>query len=1027
MEILVLIPLGLLAMLFYAVWAVTRLRGRVHHLEWLLERLRVDLEALRARRELREGQAAASLPSEFEPPPSAPVPAAALTVVPPPLPVRPAVPLAAVAAREAPVPPAMESVSPVSAATSAPLVSAPVPAPGSKAAPWAGLNLEQFMGVKLFAWIGGLVLFLAAAFFLKHSFEQGWVSPELRVAMGFVTGLGLVVGGVRLKRKEYRVTAHTLCGAGVVILYAASFAAHSYYQLIGNATSFALMSVVTVVAFLLAARLPAMVVAVLGLLGGFLTPPLLSTGVDRPWALFGYIALLDGALVAVAVKRRWPVLVALAALGTVLMQWGWVAQFFEVGKVYTAWVIFTAFGALFLGAYVLARRQGDPTWWVRGSALGLPLVTFLFTAWLLTFNALGQQPGVLFLFLAVADAGWLVLAVLDGRLRLVHVAAGGLGFLLLAAWTTAHLGVDLLFWALGGYLGFAVVHTLFPVLLERYRPGAAPPAYGHLFPLLALVLVMMPLVREVTVPWAVWPVVLLVDVLAMGLALFTGSVLGVLGVLAFTVLVAAVSLLSGPAELTALTELLVVAGFFAGFFFAAGLWLGRRYRAENSRRTAVGTRASRELDWLGLKLPPGAERELIPASAAILPFLLLILAVGRLPLVNPTPIFGLALVLVGLALATARLFGTAALVPIGLACVLALEVTWHGARFEVGAAGVTLGWYLAFAVVFAVYPFVFQAIWRERTLPWATAALSGPLHFFLVYRVVKLAWPNEFMGLVPAAFAVPMLGALAYVRRGMPLTSEARTRLLAWFGGSALFFITLIFPIQFEREWLTLGWALEGVALLWLFRRVPHPGLRGVGLALLGVAFVRLALNPAVFEYHPRSGTRILNWFLYSYGVVTVCLLAGARLLAPPRHRVGEVDARPWLYTLAGVLGFLLLNIEIADWFATGATLTFNFSASLGQDMTYSLAWGAYAFLLLVLGFRFESAWARYGGLGLLVVTLLKLFLNDLFRLGGLYRVGSLIGLAVVLMLVSFAYQRFFAGKGQRPAPAGAPVSGTTA
>ena len=39
----------------------------------------------------------------------------------------------------------------------------------------------------------------------------------------------------------------------------------------------------------------------------------------------------------------------------------------------------------------------------------------------------------------------------------------------------------------------------------------------------------------------------------------------------------------------------------------------------------------------------------------------------------------------------------------------------------------------------------------------------------------------------------------------------------------ALLFITLVFPIQFERQWITLGWALEGTALLWLFRRVPHP------------------------------------------------------------------------------------------------------------------------------------------------------------------------------------------------------------
>src|SRR5207248_7342441 len=53
----------------------------------------------------------------------------------------------------------------------------------------------------------------------------------------------------------------------------------------------------------------------------------------------------------------------------------------------------------------------------------------------------------------------------------------------------------------------------------------------------------------------------------------------------------------------------------------------------------------------------------------------------------------------------------------------------------------------------------------------------------------------------------------------------------------ALFFITLIFPIQFDRQWITLGWAVEGAALCWLFHRVPHPGLRIAGIALLLTSF----------------------------------------------------------------------------------------------------------------------------------------------------------------------------------------------
>ena len=49
------------------------------------------------------------------------------------------------------------------------------------------------MGVKMFAWIGGLALFLGVAFFVKYSFDNNLIPPQLRVAIGFLTGLGLLV------------------------------------------------------------------------------------------------------------------------------------------------------------------------------------------------------------------------------------------------------------------------------------------------------------------------------------------------------------------------------------------------------------------------------------------------------------------------------------------------------------------------------------------------------------------------------------------------------------------------------------------------------------------------------------------------------------------------------------------------------------------------------------------------------------------------------------------------------------------
>ncbi|MBK9138771.1 MAG: DUF2339 domain-containing protein [Verrucomicrobia bacterium] len=751
------------------------------------------------------------------------------------------------------------------------------------------LNWEQFMGVKLFAWVGGLALFLAVAFFVKYSFDHGWISPGLRVIVGFLTGLGLLVGGVRLHRRpEYTVTAHALSGTGVVVLYAASFAAHGFYGLIGAIPAFALMSVVTVTAFLLAVRLPALVVAVLGLVGGFLTPLLLSSGEDHPLALFGYIALLDAGLVAVALKRRWQFLVGLAAIGTVLMQLGWAARFFSSEKAFIALAIFAAFNALFLATFLVAKRADCVSDWLTLPGVALPLVTFAFAFSLATASAVGDRPGVLLLFLLAADLPLLVIALkADARYRMSHVVAGAAAFLILAAWTGGRLTMELLNWALGAYLLFAALHTVFPILRARLSGDGSGLWLGHVFPALALVLVMIPLLRDFSVPWLIWPVVLLVNGLAIGLAVLTGAVVGVLAMVVLTAGVVATWLLFATIP-PAVPEFFLVVGGFAVFFFIVGLGLGGKVLAK-LEVAASGPGGGDLPPWLR---PSGDQRQVmaqVPASSAILPFLLLMLAVVRLPPANPTPIFGLALLLVVLLLILTRRLDLDVLAPVGLACVLALQYVWLGARFTNEAAAITVAWNVAFIAIFTVFPFVFRGALANRVLPWVTSALAGPLHFFLVYRAVKLAWPSEAMGLIPALFALPSAGALAMVARSWSAESANRLRLLAWFGGATLFFVTLIFPTQFDRQWLTLGWALEGAALLWLFHRVPHPGLRLVGIALLGVAFVRLAVNPAVFEYQARSELRILNWYLYTYGIVIACLLAGARLLAPPRDRVRGV------------------------------------------------------------------------------------------------------------------------------------------
>jgi len=906
---------------------------------------------------------------------------------------------------------------------------APVPAPATPPKPdlqiplpKRPINWEQFMGVKLFAWVGGLALFLAVVFFVKYSFEHNLIPPEIRVALGFLAGIGLVVGGVVMTKKDYRVTSQTLISTGVLILYASTFAAHGFYDFafFGPLPTFLLMTLVTAAAFVLAMRFNAMVVAILGMLGGFLTPVLLSTGVDNPFGLFSYIALLDVGLLALALNRRWFFLAALAAFGTVLMQIGWTAEFFrpelyyEGNKVLITMAVLLEFSGLYLAVVWLAKRRGQSNAWLSGSTLTLLTVALGFTAYFLAFETLGERPALLFGYMFLVDLGILALIWLEDKLSLVQPLAGLGVFLLLAGWTAAYLDESLLHIALIFYLLFAILHTATPVLMNRLRSTAIPAWSAQGFPPMALALVLMPILQLTELSFVVWPFVLLLDVLAIVLAIVSASLLPLIAVVFLTLIVTGASLTKIPTTLEGFPLWLGVLGFFSVLFVWVGGYFARRLQAAEN---ATGTAADSKLQWLA-----GGNQRLIaaqiPGMSAALPFLLLIMAVARLPLQNPTPVFGLALLLVVLLLGVTKLFRVEWMCSIGLACTVALEAVWQFNRFDPAFAATPLAWYLAFFAVFAVYPFLFRREFADRVEPWAVAALSGPVHFLLIYHLVKEAYPNEFMGLLPMLFAVPALLSLVLALKYLPADNPKRMATLAWFGGVALFFITLIFPIQFDRQWITIGWALEGAALLWLFHRIPHNGLKFTGTALLLAAFVRLAFNPAVLEYHARSATSLFNWYLYAYGIVTVCLFAGARLLAAPRNRIQQVNVPPLLLTLGTILAFLVVNIEIADYFTAEGSrvLTFKFSGNFARDMTYTIAWGLFAFGLLVAGIVRRLPAARWSAIGLLVATMLKLFLHDLAELEALYRIGAFMGVAVIAMAASFAYQRFLAGTTQ-PGP----------
>jgi uncharacterized membrane protein len=327
-------------------------------------------------------------------------------------------------------------------------------------------------------------------------------------------------------------------------------------------------------------------------------------------------------------------------------------------------------------------------------------------------------------------------------------------------------------------------------------------------------------------------------------------------------------------------------------------------------------------------------------------------------------------------------------------------------------AGEALAFAAAIYAIYIAYPLLLGKRVKHAMQPYLAAVLASVPFFFFARHAITRAGYGYAIGVLPVTQALVMLALVVRLLRIEPPSERMLSR-LALVAAAALAFITVAIPLQLEKQWITIGWALEGAALVWLFRRIPHRGLLAWAGALLVAAFVRLTVNPAILSYHPRSDTAILNWYLYTYLVCAIAFFLAAWFA--PREYGKAIGAG---YAAGTLLLFFLLNIEIADFYSTGATLTFNFlSSSLAQDLTYTIGWALFAIAMLIAGIAFATRAARVAAIVLLSVTIFKCFIHDLGRLGGLYRIASFLGLAVALVMVSILLQKFVLSKRIAPPP----------
>jgi uncharacterized membrane protein len=710
-----------------------------------------------------------------------------------------------------------------------------------------------------------------------------------------------------------------------------------------------------------------------------------------PWLPFGVLLALAAGCSTYAIRRNAGFVHHIAAFFALAAEAVWSIKYLSEAWLIPALVVYATFGLFYIAMPVIARRLGRPLGPQGAAGVGIlvaiALLFFLATGEIAQVSLWGLAILLVIMNLGVfAESAW-------GRLPELSIVGVVLSWLVLGVWWLSAgvlVTAVLLLPALTVVGGFALLVLAGNVWARRqvaaasgetevteFERGTYLGLTGHLF--------LFAVAGNAALAIPPWPM------------------LGILAVLNLAVGTAALYLRRGELHLgaTAITAVLLM------------VWTNVAEAAPwpTVATLAAGTMAAMTMSWMFLARRVGATMLMFEAASAGAPLLAAIVTVLAANVHGAPP---LALLIASHVAFVAAAMAMATIAPWQpLAVVAAVPAAIAVFRWQ-GLHATPAEWtsHLLFAApiyaAFLAYPFVLGRRVGQSVEPYVAAVVASAAFFFQARRAMILGGYGWMIGALPVIQAGLIATHLAQlVRMGRDGTrSLGRLALVA---GAALAFVTVAIPLQLEKQWITVGWALEAAALAWLYGRIPHRGLLLATAALFAVVFVRLAANPSVLTYEPRGELRILNWYLYTYLIAAASMLAGSRLLTRTRDTVVEgIPRLSALLSAAGViLLFLLLNIEIADFFATGPTITFNFTGTLAQDLTYTLGWGVFAVGLLAAGIALKSRPGRIAAIALLAITVFKAFLHDLARLGGLYRVGSFVGLAICLALVALALQRF--------------------
>ncbi|MBS1839604.1 MAG: DUF2339 domain-containing protein [Acidobacteria bacterium] len=226
---------------------------------------------------------------------------------------------------QAPAPPKLHEVPPPPSLASF----APPPLHASLGKDSDSGDLETVIAGRWFMRIGMVALLFAISYFLKLAFDNNWIGPSGRVAIGILLGSAMMPWSSWLLGRGYSYFSEGIVALGEATLFLSVWAGCQYYHLYSQDVGFIGMIVITAAMAAISLGRDSQRIAVLCLLGGYATPMLVSTGQDHQVVLFTYLLILGAGMLVMGERKDWPSLQPIAYIGTQIYFWGWYDEFYN--------------------------------------------------------------------------------------------------------------------------------------------------------------------------------------------------------------------------------------------------------------------------------------------------------------------------------------------------------------------------------------------------------------------------------------------------------------------------------------------------------------------------------------------------------------------------------------------------------------------------------------------------------------------------------------------------------------------------